>query len=115
MMVVGNCMGPGLQLAEVRFSNFLLGKLSRDFKHHVMSTLHDIQMAIFRYFVTLQLNGWARGSTTGIVHGDMTLTRSKVKVKVTGILNFRQLAMQCMLAAMTAAHLRGFLVNICNG
>jgi len=32
----------------------------------------------------------------------MTLTRSKVKVKVTGLLNFRQLAKPCMLAAMTA-------------
>jgi len=43
----------------------------------------------------------------------MTLTRSKVKVKVkvTGLLNFRQLAKPCMLAAMTAAPLRGFLVK----
>jgi len=40
----------------------------------------------------------------------MTLTQSKVKVKVTGLLNFRQLAKPCMLAAMTAAPLRGFLV-----
>jgi len=30
-------------------------------------------------------------STTRIVHADMTLTRSKVKVKVTGLFNFRQL------------------------
>ena len=50
------------------------------------------------------------GSTTGIVHADMTLNRSKVKVKVTGLLNFRQLAKPCMLVAMTAASLRGFLV-----
>ena len=28
------------------------------------------------------------GSPTGIMHADMTLTRSKVKVKVTGLLNF---------------------------
>ena len=33
----------------------------------------------------------------------MTLTPSKVNVKVTGLLNFRQLAKPCMLAAMTAA------------
>ena len=50
------------------------------------------------------------GSTTGIVHADMTLTRSKVKVKVTGLLNLRKFAKPCMLAAMTAAPLRGFLV-----
>jgi len=41
---------------------------------------------------------------------DLTLTRSKVKVKVTGFLNFRQLAKPCKLAAMTAAPFRGFLV-----
>jgi len=42
----------------------------------------------------------------------VTLTRSKVKVKVTGLLNFRQLAKPCVLAAMTAAPLRGFLVTV---
>ena len=50
------------------------------------------------------------GSPTYTAYVDMTLTRSKVKVKVTGLLNFRQLAKPCMLAAMTAAPLRGFLV-----
>jgi len=34
----------------------------------------------------------------------------RVKVRVTGLLNFRQLAKPCMLAAMTAAPLRGFLI-----
>jgi len=50
------------------------------------------------------------GSPTCTVFVDVTLTRSKVEVKVTGLLNFRQLAKPCMLAAMTAAPLRGFLV-----
>jgi len=45
------------------------------------------------------------GSTTGIVHPDMTLTRSKVKV--TGLLNFRELAMPCMLAAIPSAPFAG--------
>ena len=36
------------------------------------------------------------GSATGTVHADMTLTRSKVKVKLTGLLNFRKLAKPCM-------------------
>ena len=49
------------------------------------------------------------GSPTYNAYVDMTLTRSKVKV--TGLLNFRQLAKPCMLAAMTAAPLRGFLVE----
>ena len=39
------------------------------------------------------------GSTTGTVYADMTLTRSKVKVKVTGLLNFRKLAKSCMHAS----------------
>ena len=51
------------------------------------------------------------GSPTYTAYVDMTLTRSKVKV--TGLLNFRQLAKPCMLAAMTAAPLRGFLVTGC--
>jgi len=46
------------------------------------------------------------------VYVGVTLTPSKVKVNVTGLLNFRQLAKLCMLAAMTAAPLRGFLVKI---
>jgi len=50
------------------------------------------------------------GSPTYAAYVDMTLMRSKVKVKVTVLLNFRQLAKPCMLAAMTAAPLRGFLV-----
>jgi len=42
------------------------------------------------------------------VYVDVTFAR--FKVNVTGLLNFRQLAKPCMLAAMTAAPLRGFLV-----
>jgi len=52
------------------------------------------------------------GSPTRSVYVDVTLTRFKVKVKVTRLLNFRQLAKPCMLAAMTAAPLRGFLVSL---
>ena len=105
-------MGPGLQLLGGRFSNFLLGKVSLEFKLHGMSIFHDIQMAT--YFGT----GWCYShmvvyadSPTYTAYGDMTLTRSKVKVNVTGLLNFRQSTKPCMLAAMTAAPLRGFLVS----
>jgi len=82
-MVDIDSMGPGLQLVGGRFSNFLLGKVSLEFK------LHDIQMAT--YFVTGQcyshMVGYA-GSPTYTVYVDVTLTRSNVKVKVTGLLNF---------------------------
>jgi len=57
------------------------------------------------------------GRLRRIVYVDMTLTRSKVKVKVTGLLNFRKLwlwlqvgrKMPCLLAAMTVSLLSGFL------
>ena len=71
---------------------------------HGMSIFHDIQMAT--YFGTAwcysHMVGYA-GSLTYTVYVDLTLTRSKVNVKVTGLLNFQQLAKPCMLAAMTAA------------
>jgi len=47
------------------------------------------------------------GSTTSIVHADVTLTQSKVKVKVPGLLNFQKLAKPSMLAAMTVSPLVG--------
>jgi len=110
LMVDIDRIGPDLQLVGGRFSNFLLGKVLLEFKLHGMSIFHDIQMAT--YFGT----GWCyshmvgyAGSPTYTVYADVTLTRSKVKV--TGLLNFRQLAKPCMLAAMTAAPLRGFLVH----
>ena len=65
--------------------------------------------------ISRHLNGHFRSAShysqmvgqAGIVHVDMTLTRSKVMVKVTGLLNFRQLAKPCMLAAMTVSPLAG--------
>ena len=109
-MVGGHSMGPGIQLVGARFLNFHLGKLSREFKFRPISIFHEIQMAIFRYCVTLQSRGWAcRYRPICTVYVDVTLTRSKVKV--TWLLNFRQLAKPCMLAAMTAAPLWGFLVT----
>jgi len=53
------------------------------------------------------------GSPTRTVYVGVTFTRSKVKVNLTGLFNFPQLAMPCMLLAMTAAPWRGFLVVIC--
>ena len=38
---------------------------------------------------------WLGVLVVGTVHADMTLTGSKVKVKVTGVLNFRKLAKPC--------------------
>jgi len=74
--------------------------------------MYDIQMAT--YFGTAwsysHMVGYA-GSPTRTVYVDMTLTQSKVKVNLTGLLNFRQLVKPCMMAAMTAAPLRGFLVK----
>jgi len=49
LMGDGDSMGPGLQLVGARFLNFLLGKLSREFKLRPVSIFHEIQMATFRY------------------------------------------------------------------
>ena len=73
----------------------LLGKVSLEFKLHGMSIFHDIQMAT--YFSTRcysHMVGYA-GSSTYTAYVDMTLTRSKVKVQVTGLLNFRQRNRTC--------------------
>ena len=53
-MVHIDSMGAGLQLVRGRFSNFLLGKVSLEFKLHGMSIFHDIQMPnghIFWYWL----------------------------------------------------------------
>jgi len=52
------------------------------------------------------------GSSTRTVYVGVTLTRSKVKVNLMGLLNFRQIVKPCMLASMTAARLRGYLVRL---
>jgi len=47
-LVGGDSMGPGLQPVGARFLNFLLEKLSQEFKLRPMSIFHEIEMAIFR-------------------------------------------------------------------
>ena len=47
LMLDDDSMGPGLQRVGAQFLNFLLGKLSREFKLRRMSLLHEIQMAVF--------------------------------------------------------------------
>jgi len=46
-MLDSDSMRPGLQFFGARFLNFLLGKLSQEFKLLGMSIFHDIQTAIF--------------------------------------------------------------------
>jgi len=110
-MVDVHSMEPDLQPVGARFSNFLLGKVSLEFKLHGMSIFHHIQMAT--YFGTAwsysHMVGYAGPTRT--VYVDVTLTQSKVKVNLSGLLNFLELAKPCMLAAMTAAPLRGYLVS----
>jgi len=47
LIIGGHSMGPGLQLVGARFLNFLLGKLSREFKLRRLSIFHDIQIATY--------------------------------------------------------------------
>jgi len=46
-MVDVDIIGPGLQLVGARFPNFLLGKVSLEFKLHRMSIFHHIEMATY--------------------------------------------------------------------
>jgi len=46
-MVDVDSMEPGLQPVGARFSNCILGKISRKFRLHGMSIFHDIQMATY--------------------------------------------------------------------
>ena len=46
-MVDYDSMGPSLHLVGARFLNFLLSKLSRDFKLYGMSILQDFHRAYF--------------------------------------------------------------------
>ena len=46
-MVDVDSMEPDLQPVGARFSNFLLGKVSLEFKLHGMSIFHGIQMATY--------------------------------------------------------------------
>jgi len=93
LMVGHHSMGPSLQLVGVWFSNCLLRKVSREFKLRRMSIFHEIQMAIFRYCAGYSQTVGHAGSPMRIVHVGMTLTRSKVKVKVnvTALLKLRKL------------------------
>jgi len=59
-MVDYDDMESNLQHVGARFLNFLLGKLSRDFKYRIMSILHDFQRAIFPYCVRLESHGRVR-------------------------------------------------------
>jgi len=89
-------------------------------KHYVIHTLvramtNRRTVAILRCLRSLtcyrrKMVGYA-GSPKRTVYVGVTLTRSKVKVNLSGLLNFRQLAKLCMLAAMTASPLRRLLVK----
>jgi len=70
-------MIPSLQLFVARFLNFLLSKLSHDFKLHRMSILQDVQRP---HFPINWLGMLVVLYVLCSVHADMTLVQSKVKV-----------------------------------
>jgi len=59
VMVDHDSTGPSLQLVRAKFSNFLLRKLSSEFRLRGMSILHEFQMAIFPYCLRLWSHDWA--------------------------------------------------------
>ena len=66
-------------------------------------------MAIFQYCVKIQSHGWANCSPTRTRYVDVTLSRSKVKVKVTEHLNFQKLP---IIAHFYVCLLRHFCVEL---
>jgi len=89
LVVDHDSMGPILRLVRARFFNFLLRKLSHEFKLRGMSILQNFKEPYFRIAWGYSHMVGHVGSPTCIVHADMTLTWSKVKV--TGLLNFWKL------------------------
>ena len=87
-MIGGHNTGPGLPLVGARFLNFLLRKLSREFKLRPVSIFHEIQMAHFGTASRYSHMVGHADSARRTVYVDVTLIRSKVKVKVTEHLNF---------------------------
>ena len=84
--------GCNLQLVWARFSNFLLRKLSFDFKLRGECWYY----MNFKWPYLCIASGYGHmvghdGSPICIAHADMTLTWSKVKVKVIDFLNFHKL------------------------
>ena len=57
LMVDYDNMGPSLQHIGARFLNFLLSKLSHDFKLRGMSILQDFQRVIFPYCLRIESHG----------------------------------------------------------
>jgi len=72
VMVNYNSMGPSLQLVRARFFNFLLSKLSSDFKLRGMSTLQDFKGPYFRIALCSSHKVRYAGSPVSVVHADMT-------------------------------------------
>jgi len=64
-------MGPSLQLIGARFLNFLLSNFAECRYYRTFKGLYCLRL------------GLLAGSPICIVHADMTLIQSKVKVKVT--------------------------------
>jgi len=90
LMVDHNSVGPSLQFVRTRFSIFLLRKLSHKFKLCKCGYYTNFKWP-FPY-------AWGCGHMVGhggspicITHADMTLTSSKVQVKVTDLLKFHRL------------------------
>jgi len=69
-MVDHDSTGPSLQLVGAQFSNFLLGKLSCEFKLCRMSILHKFQQP----FPYCHMVRHAGSSPVCIAHADMILT-----------------------------------------
>jgi len=106
LMVSSDSIRPCLQVSEP------------DFRTAFQESYHDSSnFAESRYFTKFKLpyfgSAWGysqmvgqAGSSTYIVHADMTLTRSKFKIIVTGLINFRKLQKIALFYVYLLRHFR---------
>ena len=90
LMVVSDSMGPGLQLVGARFLNFLQKSYHESSYFAECRYFTKFKWPHFRAWCYSHMVGHA-DSATRTVYIRVTLTRSKIKVKVTEHLNFRKL------------------------
>jgi len=89
LMVGNDSMGPGLHLVGAQFSSFLLRQLSVSSNFAECQYYTNFKWPYFRIAWGYSHISSPVGSSTHIVHADVTLTRSKVKVME--LLKFRKL------------------------
>jgi len=92
LMVGYDRMGPGLQVCGARLSNFFLKSYEKSSNFTKSRYYTNFKWPYFGAVRRHSHTVGHDGSTIGIVYTDVTLTRSKAKIKFTELLKLRQLS-----------------------